>query len=314
MLQKICFRSALALAASGLAACAVYDASLLQPSDGVQGDAGQSAGGSTGSGELGGDSGLGATGGVSADAGNGNFVAAAGHDSPSLGGASSAAGGGGSFAGMASGGHSGALGSGGHSGAVSAGGVASSAGAPGNNASGSGGTTGVAGSLGIAGNAGNAGSMSTAGSGGSIATPLCADHPITAKATWVASASHQSTTPKNLPSALTDNTTARWSSGKPQSGDEWLQVDFGATVNLRGINLQQGSDTNDYPRSYAVYVSDTNGDLSGIVRASGVGTSGVTTTILLPKIFSGQYLLIKQLGSSLSWWSVAEIEVSCVDN
>jgi hypothetical protein len=39
----------------------------------------------------------------------------------------------------------------------------------------------------------------------------------------------------------------------------------------------------------------------------------VTTTIVLPGTFAGRYLLVKQLGSSLSWWSVEEIEVSCFD-
>lgn len=107
---------------------------------------------------------------------------------------------------------------------------------------------------------------------------------------------------------------ARWATGKAQSGDEWLQIDFGATVNLRSVNLQQGTTySNDYPRSYAVVVSNTDKDLNGTVRASGVGTSGVTTTITMSKFYSGRYLLIKQLGSSLSWWSVVEIEVSCSD-
>jgi hypothetical protein len=141
---------------------------------------------------------------------------------------------------------------------------------------------------------------------------LCSDHPISPTSSWVASASHhQSTSPVTN---LTDGTTARWSTGKPQAGDEWLQMDFGATVNLRTINLQQGpTDGNDYPRSYAVIVSNTALDMNGIVRASGVGTAGVTTTIVLPNVTSGRYLLIKQLGTSLSWWSVEELEASCSD-
>jgi len=94
-----------------------------------------------------------------------------------------------------------------------------------------------------------------------------------------------------------------------------LQIDFGAVVNMRRINLQQGTDSaNDYPRSYAVYVSNSALDSSGPLRASGTGTSGVTTTILLSSIASGRYLYIKQLGTSLSWWSVAELEVTCSDN
>jgi len=155
------------------------------------------------------------------------------------------------------------------------------------------------------------GAAENAGEGGAPNAPLCAEHPITIKSSWVASASNQHA--NETPAAVTDNASARWSTGKPQSGDEWLQIDFGATVTLRRVNLQQGADTNDYPRMYAVYISETNLDLGGFAVANGVGTSGVSTTIVLPRAFSGRYLLIKQLGVSLSWWSVAELEVSCFD-
>jgi hypothetical protein len=136
---------------------------------------------------------------------------------------------------------------------------------------------------------------------------------ITATSTWVPSVSSHSS--DSAASNLTDNSATRWTSGKPQAGDEWLQIDFGAVVNLRRINLQQGTDSaNDYPRSYAVYVSNSALDSSGPVRASGTGTSGVTTTILLSSVASGRYLYLKQLGTSLSWWSIEELEVTCLDN
>ena len=70
-------------------------------------------------------------------------------------------------------------------------------------------------------------------------------------------------------------------------------------------------DSNDYPRSYAVYLSNDDRDLTGSPSATGAGTNGVSTGIVLPQLVSGRYLLIKQLGMSLSWWSVDEIEVSC---
>jgi hypothetical protein len=150
-----------------------------------------------------------------------------------------------------------------------------------------------------------------AGTGGIPDGPICSEHPITTKSTWVASASSQYT--DNPPSNLIDNTVARWSTGKPQSGDEWLQIDFGQQVYIRRVNLQQGADSNDYPRMYSLYISDTDTNLMGSSLAMGVGSSGVTTTIELSRPFLGRSLLIKQLGSSLSWWSVEELEVSCFD-
>jgi hypothetical protein len=203
--------------------------------------------------------------------------------------------------------------SGGEGGADAGGGGGGNA-AGGGNASGGGDTAGSGdtSSSGSGGNGANAGSGGAAGMG-IMDGPLCLEHPVTPRAKWVASASNQNG--GNPPSNLIDNSSARWSTGKPQAGNEWLQIDFGATVTLRSINLQQGqaTDSNDYPRMYSVIVSEMDKNLMGSECASGVGTSGVSTTIVLPHPFSGRYLLIKQLGTSISWWSVEELEVSCFD-
>jgi hypothetical protein len=83
---------------------------------------------------------------------------------------------------------------------------------------------------------------------------------------------------------------------------------------MSGCRSTSGTaDSNDYPRMYSLCVSDISVDLNCTALASGVGDSGVTTTIQLSKPFAGRYLLIKQLGTSLSWWSVEEIEVVCFD-
>jgi hypothetical protein len=170
---------------------------------------------------------------------------------------------------------------------------------------------GSAGATGTAGETGTAGSVAIAGSGGTASTLLCSDGPLTKKSTWLTSASAQYDAP---PSVVLDNTASRWTTGKAQAGGEWLQIDFGASVSIRRINLQQGEYTNDYPRSYAVYVSNANHGAGSSARASGVGSNGVTTTIVLPKPYWGRYLYIKQLSTSLSWWSVEELEVSCYDD
>jgi hypothetical protein len=110
---------------------------------------------------------------------------------------------------------------------------------------------------------------------------------------------------------LLDNKITRWSTGKPQAGDEWLQIDFGASVSFDHVNLQQGTDTNDYPRAYSVIVSGTSKDLNATPVLTGSSKTGVSTSIQLPAMATGRYLLIEQTGTSLSWWSAEEIEVSC---
>ena len=169
---------------------------------------------------------------------------------------------------------------------------------------GGGGVSGLSGG-GSGGGGGDAGSSAGA-------SPLCEMYPIPARATWLPTASSHG--PNDPVSAIDDNTTARWSTGKAQSGDEWVQIDFGKTVAIRSVNLQQGSDPNDYPRMYSVTISDTKDDLSGPAVFSGEGTTGVSTTTVLSQPHAGRYLLIKQLGVSLSWWSVDELEVGCIDD
>lgn len=201
----------------------------------------------------------------------------------------------------------------GSSGSAGKGGTSATGGAGG---TGSGGKAGAgSGGKGGAGGGGTAGAAGSAGSGtaGGATAPACSDHPLSARSAWVASASHSDAANSGLPANLLDGKTTRWSSGKAQSGDEWLQIDFGASATINHVNLQQGDDTNDYPRAYSVIVSNTPKDTSGAVRVSGSGKSGVSTAILLPALASGRYLLIKQSSTSLSWWSAEEIEVSCSD-
>jgi len=189
----------------------------------------------------------------------------------------------------------------------------STSGGSGGASAGAGGKGGAAGNGGAPTTAGVSGSAGNSGSGGGPVVPHCSEHPLTARSSWVASASHPAAGSADQPSNLLDGKITRWTTGKAQSGDEWLQIDFGATVTVNHINLQQGDDTNDYPRTYSVIVSNTPKDSSGMVRGTGSGKSGVSTPVLLPALASGRYLLIKQSSTSLSWWSAEEIEVSCAD-
>lgn len=160
---------------------------------------------------------------------------------------------------------------------------------------------------------GRGGSSAEGGQAGAPARPTCADHPITPHSRWKVSASHEDTKYGSLVGRAIDEKTTRWSTGKPQSGDEWLQLDFGETVAVRRLILQQGGNENDFPRGYAVHVSDTSEDTSGPRVMMGVGVSAVSTPILLPEVELGRYVLIQQLGTAVSWWSVVEIEASCTD-
>lgn len=154
------------------------------------------------------------------------------------------------------------------------------------------------------------GGQGDAGSGGAPDSPSCEDFPITASKTWgMTSFPSDSRYPT---SALIDKMAARWSVGRPQAGTEWLQFDFRERVALRRLNFQQGTmNANDYPRKYEVIVSDIDQNTNGLVALTGAGMYGPTTNIVLPRVMVGRYVLVKQRGSSVSWWSSEEIEIDC---
>ena len=121
----------------------------------------------------------------------------------------------------------------------------------------------------------------------------------------------------NPPAHMVDgNYNERWATGKSQTGDEWIQIDFGVVVNLSQITLNVNNDTGDYPRAYAVRVSNTNQDFAATVRASGEGMPG-NTVVNLASPLTGRYLTVRQTGMNevgvTSWWSIAELLVGCVD-
>lgn len=274
----------LALFAAGalLGGCAVYDTDLIS-----------SAGGPSKSGSPATDGG---------NSGDGNL---GGNNMPSAGGAPS----GGTDSGAAGVGDAGA--------ASSEGGTGSEGGGE------SSGVGGVAdgGSGGAAGGAGKAGAGGTAGS---APTVTCAEHPLSSKPTWIATASSfsQGTGMEtdglfNPPMHMTDgNFGERWSSGKPQAGDEWIQIDFGVVVNLSNVTLNVGNDTGDYPRKYSLRVSNENEDFVAPVRASGDGMPG-NTVIILVRPVTGRYLTVRQTGANpvgtTSWWTIAEVLVTCTE-
>ncbi len=192
-------------------------------------------------------------------------------------------------------------------------------------ASGAGGAGGSGG-----GSAGSGGKGGAGGSGGSPTTVKCSDHPLTLKSIWVGAASisslgdgMESDGLYNPPAHLTDGLlNERWSSGKPQSGDEWIQIDFGAEVTLSQITLQLGTNPNDWPRGYAVRVSNLDAlanveAFNAPVLASGVGAMATDVVVSLADPVEGQYLLVRQTGVNpmgvTSWWTVAEVLVGCVD-
>lgn len=140
------------------------------------------------------------------------------------------------------------------------------------------------------------------------------------RSSWIATASSSNlmNEPGDLlnnppENALDGDLSTRWSSGKPQAGDEWFQIDFGTTVAVSSVVLDMGEDAAvqsylDYARSYAVSVSDVSEDLEATPLAEGDGMAPLTD-ISLPGApeATGRYLLIRQTGQAADWWSIHEL-------
>jgi hypothetical protein len=143
----------------------------------------------------------------------------------------------------------------------------------------------------------------------------CAKNPIPAKAGWTVTASHSRPNGLDPVGNIKDGVaTNRWSSGKDQSGNEWLQVDFGASVKLSEFTLLLGANPDDYPRSYAARLSGSSQNTAAPVLVSGMGAAGSDTVLTFPAGSVGRYLLISQGGMATAlWWSVAEVQAECVD-
>jgi hypothetical protein len=190
----------------------------------------------------------------------------------------------------------------------SGGGVTSIAGVGGSTAAGTGGIGSVDDLAGAAGAGGDRNAPEP---------PKCDDAPIPLKGSWKASASHSSLGVGdeyyNPPQNVMDLSSKRWSTGKVQAGDEWLQVDFGASAAIRELSFSLNpDDADDYPRIYQIQISDKPLDFNGTIRASGAGPQGQTLVVTLAEPVIGRYLLVQQKGKDpVNWWSVSELSTRC---
>ena len=128
---------------------------------------------------------------------------------------------------------------------------------------------------------------------------------------WTATAS--SSSGLDVPSRAIDGyPSTRFGTGKDQAGNDFLQIDLGASVTLSQVVLDNtGGFQNDYPRGYAVMLST-----DGVTFPTTVAMAAVTTapgpTLTIP--FAAQAarsVKIANTGTVALWWSVDELRLTC---
>lgn len=121
---------------------------------------------------------------------------------------------------------------------------------------------------------------------------------------WSLSASSNS---NKLVNALDGDVSTRWDTGVQQADGQYLLVDLGSEQTFDRIVLDSEASKNDYPRNYAISVSDDNSNWQTVVY-NGAGDSATTTIDFHDK--TARYIKIEQTGSSSKYyWSVHELAI-----
>ncbi|RXZ84047.1 hypothetical protein EBB07_02845 [Paenibacillaceae bacterium] len=103
-----------------------------------------------------------------------------------------------------------------------------------------------------------------------------------------------------------DNLSTRWSSGTTMVPGQYIAIDMKHEQNFNKVIIDSRGSSNDYSRSYKLYVSSDGvnwGD--AIIESAAIGPYIVAD---FPDQ-NARYLKIEQAGTNSSWWSIHEINV-----
>lgn len=125
------------------------------------------------------------------------------------------------------------------------------------------------------------------------------------RSSWILNASNNQADVYN---AIDNSASTRWTTNTAQTSGQWLTIDLGRDSSFDTISLVADASPNDYPRGYAVYVSN-DGSNWGSPIATGSGNDA-TTDITFSDV-SAKYIRVEQTGSDdRLWWSIHELLVT----
>ena len=104
------------------------------------------------------------------------------------------------------------------------------------------------------------------------------------------------------------NPNSRWSTGANQSGNNgwYYEIDMRTAKSFSAVEMDSGGSTNDYPRGYAVYVSN-DGSNWGTAIATGSPTKSPVIATFTTR--TARFIKVVQSGTAKFWWSIAEFTV-----
>ena len=122
--------------------------------------------------------------------------------------------------------------------------------------------------------------------------------------TWELSASHGG---EHVGAAIDGNPDSRYSTNESMKPGMWFAFDMRQPINVTGILLDTQKSRGDYPRGYAVSLSDDGKTWSSLI-IEGKATTAITD-IRFPKGVSTRFVKIEQTGQHGLFWSIHELKV-----
>lgn len=130
------------------------------------------------------------------------------------------------------------------------------------------------------------------------------EYPALDRSDWTVSASVNGA---EAEFAIDSSPNTRWDTAQSQRAGQSFEVDLGELNTLAAIELDSAGSANDYPRGYAVYVSN-DGSNWGSAIASGAAVSASTTIEFTP--VSARFVKIEQTGGDGHyWWSIHNLNI-----
>jgi len=119
---------------------------------------------------------------------------------------------------------------------------------------------------------------------------------------WKLSASHRG---QDLGNAVDGDLATRWTSGESMKEGMWLRIELPEPVLLSGLLIDAGPSRGDYPRGFAVELSDDGVDWTRV--AAGEGKTPLTEVEFEEQ--RARFVRITQTGEHRLFWSVHDLEV-----
>ncbi|QTN33321.1 discoidin domain-containing protein [Akkermansiaceae bacterium] len=120
---------------------------------------------------------------------------------------------------------------------------------------------------------------------------------------WKLSASHNAS---DLKAAFDGDPSSRYTTGKSMDPGMWIQVELPAKTLVSGVTLDARGSNGDFPRGYAVQLSD-DGKAWGEPVAKGKGENALLEISFPPT--GAKFLRISQTGKHRLYWSIHEMGI-----